>query len=476
MLRKKSLSTADVRSIIKPYNNLVFSNLDKNENGWIITCPKLHIKMYHDHFDIQNSNVYKKSCLSQQQIQKQIKLKFQELDIAGIAQPKKDNKMNHAYLLRKQKNIDDFRPVVSFYEFIAKPAGKRISRALNVIIQDLDKVWTTMNITKTTDFYTKMKAINRTKKWLQHIKDEEITFFEMDVSKQYTDLDRNEVTNSLQHGLRALTRKFSKSNVSIARKVLHKASDGLGLKPNKRFHHISFNQILNYAKFELSTSFFKVGKTMVEQTNGLPMGALISSQLAVIDSMFKENENKHKWRHLRFQQNVKSQAFRFRDDIRVIIGKRLNYHQKVEFHNQIQSIYGNHLNIKLERVSHTSINFVGTSVFALRDRFVILDNNTNFNLSNDMSKMQIHYKKNRYPDTISEWPSSVLRAITYTAILQIHRKVSESGAFLMSFMPIVYELLKKGYRHKWIYDSVIKLNLPYQNLAIQVLHILKGLF
>ena len=426
--------------------------------------------MYHDHFDIQNSQVYKKSCFSQEQIQKEIKLKFQTLDIAGIAQPKKQSKMNHAYLLRKQKNIDDFRPVVSYYEFIAKPAGKKISRALNVVIKELDKTWTTMNITKTNDFHTKMKFINKTKKWLQHIKDEEITFFEMGVSKQYTDLDRNEVTNSLQHGLRDLTRKFRKSTVSIARKVIHKANDGLGKKPIKRFHHISFDQILNYAKFELSTSFFKVGKTMVEQTNGLPMGALISSQLAVIYSMFKENENKHIWKHLRFQQNVKSQAFRFRDDIRVIIGKRLNYHQKIEFHNQIQSIYGNHLKVKLEKISHTSMNFVGTSVFALKDRFIILENNTNFQLNNDMSKVQMHHRKNRYPDTIiSEWPTSVLRAITYTAILQLHRKVSEPNAFLMSFMLIAYEMLKKGYRHKWIYDSVIKLNLPYQNLVMQVL-------
>jgi len=64
--RSHPIPTDFIKNVMSQYPNLVFSNLDKNENSWVIICPMLYTKMYHSHFNF-NSNVYTLPNLSKNQ-------------------------------------------------------------------------------------------------------------------------------------------------------------------------------------------------------------------------------------------------------------------------------------------------------------------------------------------------------------------------------------------------------------------------
>ena len=463
-IRTTSISTILVNRILFPFKDLVFSNLDKNENDWVIICPQVFTKMYYDHF-ILDGKVYTKSKFSTTQFQNFIKAKALSLDINSIAHLKKSSKTNFAYLVKKSKDLLRVRPIVSYYQNIAKASGKLISRALNVIIKQLSKIWVTMDIHKIDQFIKKMQHINSKNNWSRDMIQGNITFIEFDVKEQYTSLNRPEVIEALTFALSQILIHSKKQFISIHKKKFLKKFDKLGKRNTKDYHIISFEQIMNYAKFEMQTSHFLVGKTLVHQINGLPMGALISAALAVIFCMYKEHISHKTWKQLPF----KSIICRYRDDIRMILSSNLSPFQIKKYHQIIQSIYGHDLIIKLENYSHKSCEFVGISILYLIDRFILLYKNKNFTFNNDFSHVELTNNKRRFPDINAEWPSSILCSIIYSSFFQALHISSEPLAFMLSFALLTIEFLSKNYKISWITAAVHKLNITYKTSCINIL-------
>jgi len=316
-----------------------------------------------------------------------------------------------------------------------------------------------MNIHKISDFIKIFKPPTNPKlNWSFPI-----TFLEFDIKEQYTNLNRSDVIYI--QAINDIIKKFGVHYISIHKQKTSKSRDCLGQKQSKKFYTISFVQILNYVKFELATSHFLVGCTLIQQNGGLPMGALTSAALAVLFCMFRESLYISLWKNFSFN----SIAFRFRDDIRFICNKHLSPDEIKALHANLQIIYGPDLLIKLENSSYKSCSFVGTFLMFISNRFVLLYSNKNFPFNENLSYVTPCQTKTRFPDLYAEWPSSTLQAVVFSSFFQALTISSEPLAFLISFSLLSIEFLTRGYRISWIYSALNKLAIPYIKSCLAIL-------
>ena len=464
-LRKCPIPINTVESIIKPFTSLVFSNLDKDENNWVIMCPKLYLQMYYDHFKIDNKT-YSFSNFSTITFPKFLKSKALFYNLGAIANLKPNPSINYAYLIKKAKDLKRTRPIVSYFHNIAKSCGKNISRALNVLIKKLNQIWITMDIFKIDQILTKLRQLNSKGLWSELLHKKLVTFLEFDIKEQYTSLNREDVLHALICALNAITKRFNVTCVSIHRKKSQKFKDKLGKDNSLSMRTISFDQILNYVKFELETSHFMVGSSLIQQINGLPMGALTSAALAVIFCMYREHTHHFLWKQFPYR----SLALRYRDDIRFIFGSHLSQFQIDQFHKTLQYIYGSNLTIKIENYSYTSFNFVGITISYLKKRFLFFLANKNFSFNESLSHVHLTSTKTRFPNISSEWPSSILSSVVFSSFFNALHTASEPIAFLLSFTLLSIEFLSKDYKISWLTSAVYKLNIHYSSTCIGILN------
>jgi len=140
-----------------------------------------------------------------------------------------------------------------------------ISRALNVVIKLLSKFWNTLEMGKTSDFTTKLKRLNKINSWRSLLSKGNVTFIEFDIKEQYTNLNRSDVMKALGFALSTISQRTKKpaSSFAIHRNKTFKSQDAIGRKPPKHFRNITFQNIFDYANFELETSQFLVGSSLV---------------------------------------------------------------------------------------------------------------------------------------------------------------------------------------------------------------------
>jgi hemerythrin superfamily protein len=116
----------------------------------------------------------------------------------------------------KNKDINRWRPLVSYFHNYAKKCGKLIARALTIFIKSLENYWKTMNLSKVDDFKQIINEMNKHDKWKKKIKADEITIVSFDLKEQFTNLNKSEV-------------------ISITKRKIDKYRDSVGKKGND-FH------------------------------------------------------------------------------------------------------------------------------------------------------------------------------------------------------------------------------------------------
>jgi len=65
--------------------------------------------------------------------------------------------------------------------------------------------------------------------------------------------------------------------------------------------------------FQISNAYFQVGERNLQQKIGVPMGAMALAALAVLDSIWQENEHREMW------EWKEVAIHRFRDDIWLLV-------------------------------------------------------------------------------------------------------------------------------------------------------------
>lgn len=132
-LRERTLEEDNVRETLKNYKGLAITQLDKNNGTWAVTCEAYY---KHQHFRFFGEDDHYE--MMTEQIKQRIEKALMEADLAHLAAPLKKWQLGNAKLLPKNKDIERFRPLVSYLaRFIGKPVGKIIARCLSLIERKL---------------------------------------------------------------------------------------------------------------------------------------------------------------------------------------------------------------------------------------------------------------------------------------------------------------------------------------------------
>ncbi len=364
--------TQSKRTLQKMKNNFVFLERDKNANSWSICCKKFYLENLKKQF--QDPEHYKEIGENLIEIKSKIEEKAAKLETKLFNENKSRNwQIGKAYLIPKNKDLNRWRPIVSYFHFLTKKIGKWMSRCLTVLCNEIGKFWKHLNLTKTTDSFEFFKEKFDQEKWRKRLQTKEITFVKMDQKNQFTELNKDNVLKALKYALDDLQSKTKQKQFSITRSKTEKFKDRLGFSRHRDFIVISFEELYDYAKFEVGNSFFTVGSRIFEQIRGLPMGGFLSAGLASIFSMFSENTYNRIWRH----QKLPAIWTRFRDDtIGIIAGKcDETYIEKIRA--EWQGIYGSGIEMSLEETSKEKMNFLDFELIKINNKIEISIRNKN---------------------------------------------------------------------------------------------------
>jgi hypothetical protein len=150
-IRNRDFEYANVKRVIEPYRQFCFVELDKNANTFAIMCKKYYLQAVKDHFsDVDH---YEKISSAESTVKKLIEQNLKKLQLDSIAGHKRKWKIGPARLLPKNKDIKKMRPLVSYYNFIGRPIGRKVARALMTVTKEISKEWTTFELSKTKDYW-----------------------------------------------------------------------------------------------------------------------------------------------------------------------------------------------------------------------------------------------------------------------------------------------------------------------------------
>jgi hypothetical protein len=443
---KSPLHLSYILKAINSMRGYCFIELDKNANTWAIVCPHLYRQISKQNF---NDDVfYKKIDLPENQVKELIEKKYLRLDLHKIIKGNKRWTIPNAKLLPKNKDINRFRPLVSYYRFHSRPIGKYMSRALSVVIKALSKRWCTMELQNSKDFPTSIEKLNQNERWTSTFN--ETTFAKFDIKNQFTNLNKTKVLKALQFALQELSSEIGIRYFAIRRRANEKHADRLGLGRKRDYTCFSFHDLLQYAIFELSTPYFKAGKQIYYQKNGLPMGGFLSAGLAVIYSMVTEYKNRRKWRHLGY----KTRWFRYRDDILLIAQKRLQPEEIETIRQLLNDIYGEGLTVELEDHSYEKINFLEFWLASATPSLITWNFNKNCDTVYKTKPKQVV----RFPDIRAYYQPSIFRSICSGMITKAIRASPHSLGQLIGITQLMIELKEKEYKLRWITEAIYKTN------------------
>ena len=348
-------SLQSTKNILKDFKeDFVFLERDKNVNTWTMTCKTFYQNSVNKFFG--EDPVHYKEIVNNVNIKENIMKSTENLNSNFINRNMKWE-LGFAYLLPKDKDISRWRPIVSYYKFYTRNYGRKIGRALTVIIKSLGNKWQHLNLNSTQDYIDVIKYYNEDTKWKARFLKKQLTFIKIDQKNQFTELDKNIVKLALKEALLIIKENFG-PYIAINRLTRERHRDRTGLSRHRDFIQLTLEQINNYAEFEMDNTFFTVRKKTYQQTKGLAMGGFLSASLACIFSMWCEHKNKRRWR----DGMPPAIISRFRDDTLIITVGLLSM-SEVEKHRKMwEEIYGNGIQTTLENVSYNNINFLDFKV------------------------------------------------------------------------------------------------------------------
>lgn len=162
-------------------------------------------------------------------------------------------------------------------------------------------------------------------------------------------------------------------------------------------------------------TYVSVGEYVAKQKCGLPIGGIVSAPMASIDSMYKEFSNKKLWTNRGYAVKCR----RFRDDIRVLVGARLNDEGITNIVDDFQKMYGDTLKVELENVSYGKGKFLNISYVVDDGKLVTYDNNKSFMKFKKEGEFKV-----RFLEVISGWDRKMFIAVMYSQILGLIRKTT----------------------------------------------------
>jgi hypothetical protein len=440
-----------VKSIIKPFQkDICFVEVDKNARSWCLICPKRYIERTNEAF--QEENLYKK--INEKEINQEENNMRRDYPWNSIITLFKGT-FGNARILPKNKDLEKSRPLVSFFKFPARMAGKIAARCLTKLVNWAGNKLKSMDLKTTEHFINFIKNFNNYNNKNKTNTNKDLFFWKFDIENHFTNLDINKVKIALDEILEQYTFENRKSIFSIHRHIGQKDKDCFGIKRHRDFRLISFEELKKYIHYELNYPIFSVGKTFYKQVNGLPMGSFVAPGLAVLFCIWAE------WKiNLRNSYDRNQIDFiRYKDDILAI-----TFHNSKEMFERtakdLENIYGNGLKIKQEAIDKNRTNFLEyiLNYNKINKKLEMSVLNKNDMIMNKIFNCNFYAKIVNYPEIDLMVDKVQIIGIIIGIIKKINRNSNSIIVKKISIKSILNELKLKKYPKNWIKSAIWKTN------------------
>jgi len=443
--KRKILQLNYVNKVIKQIReDLGIIPLDKNPNTWCLICKYNYIELHHKEFN--NQQFYTHDERNPTEIKKEIMNYFNKKvrpELKHNINVTRKWELSNAYLLPKNKDQNRTRPIVSYYKHYSKSLGEKVARALTIMIKTLTLKWDTCEMHNINTLNLHLQQARNSSKWQQAIQKNSLTFIKFDVKSQFTNLNKDRVKYALNYGMEYLRHLVKrKLCFCIRNRKYEKLYDHLGHPFKYKEIGLTPKLILEYINYELDTAYFQINQICYKQKNGLPMGGFNSAPLACLDAMVQEHLSANI-----LQGIIKT---RYRDDILIVIPRKLNSLEIGYKHEQINHIYGPDLSIELEDYSHTNTKFL---------EYVITNKLETYHLNKNFG-IQENKRIIRYPHAEAEYPKHILLGTVIGALKRATSRATNIQLKLYSCLITLLEFMQLQYPYKLLATAINFCNLP----------------
>ena len=334
----------------------------------------------------------------------------------------------------KNKDINKSRPIVSYACHPLQKMFNFTGRSFMFLLLNNEELQH-FTLPRTQDFISKY-LIPFKDKYSTLDKPYEILSLSYDVKNMYTELPHDMIIQSLHWVLDS----SSKTRFGRHKRVnlLKTGRNGVRFQRSGGTFSLSFNQLLEFASFDLNNVFFTLGSTILKQIIGIPMGSPLSPALAIIICAYAEHNflsSIHDFKLL--------SACRYMDDLHVgvIITPitKKSYKKAFKILMQSQNIYPKTLT--LEPTGSGSTDFLESSITYSKSAVQV----RYFSKNKDFLTSSKDLKFYRFQPYYSFRPIAQIKGTLIGAFLRLTQHSDSQDSAFLSGLELISELILLSY-------------------------------
>jgi hypothetical protein len=269
------LNLENAVSVKQQMSGFIFLGLDKNYGKTAIVCPvKMHQILKKTFLDdkIRYTSTALSDHITEEEIVNGWKKAYDGHKWHSVAPLCTYGSVPYSYVIPKFKDLSRNRPIISYRTHPLRKVFKVALRALVFLVKSISVK--TFTLHRTQDLLSRLKDIE-CDLGDNYEQNTEFLEFSVDVKEMFTQLPHKEIRLATKFVI-DVTKKLTRSNYVRVPKFRKECAFGKSSNKNDVLQ-ISTDQIFELVCYDVRSAIFRVGKHIMKQSNGAPIGGVLST-------------------------------------------------------------------------------------------------------------------------------------------------------------------------------------------------------